>query len=159
MHALGRWIQQQLDARGWNRADLARRHADLSPSLLGKLITDDREHLDQTPQKRTLSALAEAFNVSLDEVLLVAAEAIGAPVGGLTVAPLSRATAEELTEEILIRLRSVRPQEVSSGEASPTPMTPPSDIDITTLAQDKVRPLHPPRVTRAARRAPRSDDD
>jgi transcriptional regulator with XRE-family HTH domain len=78
MHALRRFIQSELDSRGWQARDLVKASG-LSKQLVSNLMNDGREVLPQLPRTTTLEALAGAFNVSTAHVTTVAVEALGVP--------------------------------------------------------------------------------
>ncbi|MBH0121525.1 helix-turn-helix transcriptional regulator [Rhodococcus sp. CX] len=75
MHEFKRFIQQQLDARGWKQADLVRASG-LSRSHVSKLIRDNREHLGQMPDDDTIAGLSRGFNVPEDVVRTAASRAL-----------------------------------------------------------------------------------
>lgn len=104
MHALRRFIQQELDARGWQAHDLAKASG-LSRQLISKLVNDDREILPQLPRTTTLEALAQAFNVTTAHVTTVAVEALGVPGvnAPAIVHQIEEADDEELLRELLRR--------------------------------------------------------
>lgn len=99
MHALRRYIQQELDARGWRAQDLANKSG-LARQQVSKLLTDDREVLPQLPRTSTLAALARAFDVSTAHVTTVAVEALGVP--GVS-APAVVHEIESVDDEVLLR--------------------------------------------------------
>lgn len=99
MHALRLFIQNELDARGWQAHDLAKASG-LSRQLISKLVNDDREVLPQLPRTTTLEALARAFNVSTAHVTTVAVEALGVP--GVN-APAVVHEIESVDDEVLLR--------------------------------------------------------
>ena len=75
MHEFKRFIQQQLDARGWKQADLVRASG-LSRSHVSKLMRDDREHLGQMPEADTLAGLARGFTIPEEIVRTAASRAL-----------------------------------------------------------------------------------
>jgi transcriptional regulator with XRE-family HTH domain len=77
MHALRQYIQDQLDERGWERADLMRRSG-LSRQQVHRLLTDDRPRLPEIPDETTIMGLANAFGPrSLVDIQRAIIEAIG----------------------------------------------------------------------------------
>ena len=107
MHEFSRFIQEQLDARGWNRADLSRRSG-LTESHLRKLLIDKRDRLPSMPEPDTIAALARGFGI--DERIVIAhaaAACYGVPVEGPVEAagPAALGT-DELLHEIAVRLRA-----------------------------------------------------
>ncbi|MGP9031522.1 helix-turn-helix domain-containing protein [Glutamicibacter mysorens] len=79
MHELGRYLQSEIDRRGWTIAELARR-ASISRQTLYSLINDNRDLMDQTPQRKTVNAIADALGVDPVEILTASAKALGVPV-------------------------------------------------------------------------------
>ncbi|WP_411732155.1 helix-turn-helix domain-containing protein [Paeniglutamicibacter sp.] len=110
MHALGRYLQQEIDGRGWVIADLIR-HSGLSKQTVYNLINDSREYMDQTPQRKTISSLAGALGVDPLEILTISAQALGVPI---TLEPASASLKHASNDQILQEL-SVR---LSRGEGS-----------------------------------------
>lgn len=80
MHALRRFIQERMDALGWQNVDLSR-HSGLSIQLVGQLLNDDRERLPSIPKDPTLNGLARAFGVSRSTVMVAVFEAMGYDLG------------------------------------------------------------------------------
>jgi transcriptional regulator with XRE-family HTH domain len=99
MNALRRFIQAELDSRGWQARDLVK-VSGLSKQLVSNLVNDDRDVLPQLPRTTTLEALAHAFNVSTAHVTTVAVEALGVP--GVN-APAVVHQIEEVDDEVLLR--------------------------------------------------------
>lgn len=120
MHALRRFIQQELDARGWQAHDLAKASG-LSRQLISKLVNDDRDVLPQIPRTKTLEALAQAFNVSPAHVTTVAVEALGVPDVN---APAVVHQIEDVDDEVLLRelLRRARLRERQEVLPAPVPL-------------------------------------
>ena len=75
MHEFKRFIQQQLDARGWKQADLVRASG-LSRSHVSKLMRDNREHLGQMPEADTIAGLARGFSLPEETVRTAASRAL-----------------------------------------------------------------------------------
>lgn len=102
MHEFRRFIQQQLDARGWKQADLARRSG-LSRSHISKLLRDSRSHLGQMPDSETITGLAQGFGLSEDVVRTAASRALAgySDDGG----PLQVDLAEISTDALLTEVR------------------------------------------------------
>ena len=75
MHPYRKFIQGEMDARGWKPADLARRSG-LSRQTLSKILNDDRVHLGQMPDDSTIDKLAAAFGVPTDRVRQLAARSL-----------------------------------------------------------------------------------
>lgn len=128
MHALRRYIQQELDARGWRAQDLANKSG-LARQQVSKLLTDDREVLPQLPRTSTLAALARAFDVSTAHVTTVAVEALGVP--GVS-APAVVHEIESVDDEVL--LRELLRRAVSREQAAP------ASVHVLRGAQSRHRP-------------------
>lgn len=85
MHEYRRFIQAELDARGWKPAELARRSR-LHRQLIWKILNDERDHLGQMPDESTMEALAAGLGISVDRVRTAAARSLsgytddGAPI-------------------------------------------------------------------------------
>lgn len=75
MHEYRRFIQQQLDERGWKPAELARRGG-LNRQLISKILNDDREHLGQMPDESTMVGIARGFQISPQQVRTAAARSL-----------------------------------------------------------------------------------
>lgn len=116
MHALRRFIQSELDSRGWQARDLVK-VSGLSKQLVSNLLNDDRDILPQLPRTTTLEALARTFNVSTAHVTTVAVEALGVP--GVN-APAVVHQIEEVDDEVLLR-ELLRRAVARGDEESSTP--------------------------------------
>lgn len=105
MHDYRRFVQDELDARGWNPANLVRKSG-LRRQLVWKILHDDRPHLGQMPDESTMQALADGFGISVEHVRTAAARSLrgyrddGAPLG----ADLSEVSVDVLLTEIRRRL-------------------------------------------------------
>lgn len=75
MHEYRRFIQAQLDERGWRPADLARKSG-LSKQLISDVLKDDRDHLGRMPNPSTISALARGFGIAEETVRAAAARSL-----------------------------------------------------------------------------------
>lgn len=104
MHALRRYLQDGLDARGWQQRDLAR-ESGLSRQRVSQMLTDDRDLLPSVPQRDTLQALARAFGVAESTVTAVAFEAMGYDLAAVRrEADLSTASTEDIVRALAQRL-------------------------------------------------------
>ncbi|MFK5689561.1 helix-turn-helix domain-containing protein [Ornithinimicrobium sp. LYQ92] len=104
MHALRRYLQDGLDARGWQQRDLAR-ESGLSRQRVSQMLTDDRGLLPSVPQRDTLQALARAFGVAESTVTAVAFEAMGYDLAAVRrEADLSTASTEDIVRALAQRL-------------------------------------------------------
>lgn len=75
MHEYRRFIQQQLDDRGWKRSDLVRKSG-LSRQLLWSILTDDRDYLGQMPDDSTIEALSIGFGLPAELFRTAAARSL-----------------------------------------------------------------------------------
>lgn len=117
MHALGRYILEQMDRQGITRSELIRRSG-LSKQTIYNLLNDPRARMDQTPQRKTIEKLAGALGVPEGDVLIASAEAIGVPVAA-NVAPLASASDAQLLEELRLRLATTYKERDGDAEAAP----------------------------------------
>ncbi|MHC6176209.1 helix-turn-helix domain-containing protein [Glutamicibacter sp. X7] len=118
MHELGRYLQRKIDDRGWTVSELVRRSG-LSRQTVYNLINDSREHMDQTPQRKTVNGLARALDVNPVEILTVSAQAIGVPVDSLPATQaLSGASDQQILTELALRLSSAKGQHIESTNQS-----------------------------------------
>lgn len=104
MHALRKYLQDGLDARAWQQADLV--HASgLTRQRVSQMLSDDRTVLPSAPRRETLQALARAFRVSESTVTAVAFEAMGYDLEVVrSETDLSTATDEQLVLALADRL-------------------------------------------------------
>lgn len=68
------WVQSELDKRGWSRMEAARRSG-ASASMFDKVINGDAK-----PGIKFYRAIATLFNMSLEDVLMVAGERFTIPL-------------------------------------------------------------------------------
>jgi transcriptional regulator with XRE-family HTH domain len=106
MHALGKFLQQEIDARGWRISDLVTASG-LSKQTVYNLFEDKRDRMEQTPQRRTIVGLANALGIPETAILTAAAEAIGVPGNRRPPAsrPIQEVSDQELLQEIARRFR------------------------------------------------------
>ena len=102
MHALSRWIQDEMDARHWRQRDLVR-ESGLARSQVSQLLT--QPELRRMVAPNTVSALAKAFGVDERIVIVKSAEAIGVPVDLLSPVVV---TAWDVSNEELLAIISSR---------------------------------------------------
>ncbi|MGP5381598.1 helix-turn-helix domain-containing protein [Glutamicibacter arilaitensis] len=114
MHELGRYLQRKLDDHGWTVSELIRRTG-LSRQTVYNLINDNREYMDQTPQRKTVNGLAQALGVSPTEILTVSAQALGVPIEALPPEnSLSNASDQQILMELASRLSRSKGQDNES---------------------------------------------
>lgn len=130
MHALRRYIQQELDARGWRAQDLANKSG-LHKQTISKLLLDDRETLAQLPRTTTLEAIAQAFDVPVAHVTTVAVQALGVPgvIAPQVVHEIREATDEVLLRELLRRAVERTANVIPMPARLPTWIRPPSEVE------------------------------
>ncbi|MEU6582849.1 helix-turn-helix transcriptional regulator [Nocardia sp. NPDC046763] len=75
MHEYRRFVQAELDARGWKQADLARKSG-LSRQLISNILRDNRPNLGQMPEEATLEGIAQGFGIPVDVVRTAASRAL-----------------------------------------------------------------------------------
>lgn len=75
MHEYRRFVQAELDARGWKQADLVR-HSKLSRALISKILNDKRPNLGQMPDESTLKGIARGFGIPAERVRIAAARSL-----------------------------------------------------------------------------------
>ena len=115
MHAYRRFVQTEMDKRGWTAADL-QRSSGLTKQNLSRLLRDEREQLQQRPDAETVHSLARAFGVSDELVLSHVAEAMGLPTNRVEVA-----AAADLSNEELLRILAERLNRGGTHEPAPDP--------------------------------------
>lgn len=135
MHAYSRFIQEQLDARGWTAADLSRRTG-ITQSGLNKILQDPDERLAGMPTDETIDKLGRAFGIPPGVIVAHAASArYGVAVGE----PVEVATAAQLSDDELIRQLGLRLRERDEAVATPqldlSAMSPEARVQIDRLAQ------------------------
>lgn len=129
MHALRKYLQDGLDARAWQQADLMRASG-LTRQRLSQMLGDDRDVLPSVPRRETLQAIARAFRVSESTVTAVAFEAMGYDLEVVrSETDLSTATDEQLVHALADRLGVGLDSEGRDGHGQqPAPMKqPPAD--------------------------------
>src|SRR5690554_566323 len=100
MHALRKYVQTQMDARGWRPADLANASG-ISKQVVSGLLADTRDHIDRMPSEKTITGLCRAFSIQRPVLLAVIGEAMGLPVDRpVKVADASRVSNDELIREL-----------------------------------------------------------
>ena len=110
MHALGRYIQELMDARGWKQADLVRASG-LSRALVSRLVTKDTLGR-MVEENSTIAGLARAFpEVGEEAFITKSAEALGVPVDRLVVVDASM---ERISNRALLDLLAQRLGESTS---------------------------------------------
>lgn len=119
MHELGRYLQSEIDRRGWTIAELARR-ASISRQTLYSLINDNRDLMDQTPQRKTVNAIADALGVNPIEILTASAKALGVPV---ETQPLSDNLDHLSDQQILLELATRLSRSKGQGNESTSTST------------------------------------
>lgn len=105
MHALRKYVQEQMDDRGWRPADLVTASG-ISKQVISGLLADPRDHIDRMPSEKTIAGLCRAFSVPRQVLLAVVGEAMGLPISRpVEVADASRVSNDELIRELARRLQ------------------------------------------------------
>lgn len=102
MHAYRRFVQDEMDKRGWTAADL-QRSSGLTKQNLSRLLNDQRAQLQQRPDPATITGLARAFGIDETVVLTYVAEAMGLPTSRVAVVD-----AAALSNDALLRILAER---------------------------------------------------
>lgn len=102
MHEYRRFVQAELDARGWKQSDLARRSG-LSRQLISNIMRDRRPHIGQMPDADTIAGLAKGFGISEEIVRTAAARALAGYTDDGT--PLQVDLTEVPTDALLHEIR------------------------------------------------------
>lgn len=145
MHEFKRFIQQQLDARGWKQADLVRASG-LSRSHVSKLMRDNREHLGQMPEADTLAGLARGFTIPEEIVRTAASRAlVGYEDDGHPIQfDLTEVTTDALLQEVRRRIESTGVGHGERTEEVAEPRTQASStVDSSEARGDRIRPGAP----------------
>jgi transcriptional regulator with XRE-family HTH domain len=125
MHALGKFIQHRLDARGWKQIDLVRASG-LTKQVVSRLLSDDELH--RMIAQPTIEGLAKGLGVEETVIILKSAEAIGVPVDRLAPIvinePSDEVVVEMVREALLLRRRQKEAQPVAVAEASEAVLVP-----------------------------------
>lgn len=123
MHAYRRFIQDEMDKRGWKATDLARASG-VSKQVLSTALNDTRDQLRMMPSHETVAGLARAFGVPQRVILHKVAEAMGLPAGEeVVVYDASRVSDDELINELIRRFRAARR---GGGDDESAPIAPPN---------------------------------
>lgn len=79
MHEYRKFIERHMAMRGWRQRDLVEASG-LSRQVVSKILRDERELLPRRPDPETVTALAQAFEVSEEAVLAAVGVAMGLPL-------------------------------------------------------------------------------
>lgn len=122
MHEYRRFIQGELDARGWRQSDLVRKSG-LSRQLVSQILNDRRDHLGQMPDQSTIEKLARGFGVPVDLVRTAAARSLTnySDDGTALTITLSDVSTDALLTEIRRRI-----DHAASHSSAPAPADPPA---------------------------------
>ena len=97
MNEWATFVTAELDKRNWGVSILSRRSG-LSRTMIYNILGDKREQLRDMPHRETMQALAQALEITYEEIMIAAARAYGIPVGE----PLVIATATGLSDAELV---------------------------------------------------------
>lgn len=125
MHAYRKFVQDEMDKRGWTAAELSRASG-LTRQNLSRLLNDDRDVLQRRPEPSTVTGFAKAFRMSEDQVLSYVAEAMGFKPARISVSDVSALSNEELLRVLAERLNRGGTHE---RPADPAVAAPASDRD------------------------------
>lgn len=95
MHEYRRFVQREMDKRGWNPNQTAQ-YAGLNRQTVYDIVQDTRDVLPRVPSEKTISGLAKAFGVGREVILAHVAQAMGLPT------TVTRADAAELSDTDLL---------------------------------------------------------
>lgn len=122
MHAYRKFVQDEMDKRGWTAAELSRASG-LTRQNLSRLLNDDRDVLQRRPEPSTVTGFAKAFRMSEDQVLSYVAEAMGFKPARISVSDVSALSNEELLRVLAERLNRggthERPADPTAAAAAP----------------------------------------
>lgn len=120
VHEYKRFVQEQMDARGWRQADLVRA-SNLSRALVSRILRDDRPRLGQMPDESTMAGLAKAFRVPTETVRTAAARALRgyADDGEALTADLSAVSIDALLMEIRRRVQTNEDKGTQDTQSDP----------------------------------------
>lgn len=111
MHEYRRFVQAELDARGWGMAELVRRSG-LRRQLIWKILNDTRESLGQMPEDATLAGIAHGFGIPVERVRTAAARSLAGYIddGSPLVTDISSLPTDVLIEELRRRATQADPR-------------------------------------------------
>lgn len=141
MHALRKYIQGEMDRRGWKAADLVLASG-IAKQVVSSLLNDDRDRIDRMPTDRTIDGLAKAFSTSREVILNRVADAMGLPVDEpVIVYDARRVPNEELLRELERRLQEGGGEHVRSAPMSgPSPAGAAGRLSVVPDAGDTSKP-------------------
>ncbi|GAB3134905.1 hypothetical protein GCM10027289_27700 [Tsukamurella serpentis] len=118
MHEYQRFVQSELDARGWRQTDLVRRSG-LSRQLVSNILRDNREHLGQMPDAATITGLARGFGIPAETVRIAAARSLAdySDDGTALTITLNEVSTDALLNEIRRRINHA----ATSTSVAPAP--------------------------------------
>ncbi|MBB1023330.1 MULTISPECIES: helix-turn-helix domain-containing protein [unclassified Dietzia] len=169
MHEYKRFVQEQMDARGWRQADLVRASG-LSRALVSRILRDDRPRLGQMPDESTMAGIAKAFSLPTETVRTAAARALRgyADDGEALTADLSAVSIDALLMEIRRRVQGNEDQGTTHAQGdTPTDAetgtrgTPMKGADVAWLEDHRAPDVDDmlDRVTTEARRQDEADEE
>lgn len=132
MHAYRKFVQDEMDKRGWTAAELSRASG-LSRQNLSRLLNDDRDVLQRRPEPSTITGLARAFRMTEDQVLSYVAEAMGFKPARIPVSDVSALSDEELLRVLAERLSRGGNHEPAPDSAAAEPAADRDDLADSTV--------------------------
>jgi ribosomal protein L12E/L44/L45/RPP1/RPP2 len=105
VHEYRRFVQHELDQRGWKPAELEHRSG-LDRQLIWKILHDKRDQLGRMPNESTMEKIALGFGIPVERVRTAAARALRGYVddGGPLITALDDVSIDALLEEIRRRV-------------------------------------------------------
>src|SRR5690625_2082553 len=103
MNEYRRFVQNEIDRRGWSQADVER-NGGPTRQVINSILKDDRPELVSRPKQETVEKLAKAFDTSVDVVLAHVAMAMGLPVT-IEAASLENVSDDDLLDQIRKRMQ------------------------------------------------------
>lgn len=157
MHAYRKFVQLEMDKRGWSAADL-QRASGLTKQNLSRILNDDRVQMQQRPDPATVAGLARAFGINEVVVLSHVSEAMGLPTGRVQISAAADFSNDELLRVLAERLsRGDRDaHDPLHSEEPGAPRSPSSEAD---ASGDVESPAQPDGITLGERRRPLTRDD
>lgn len=119
MNEYRRFVQNEIDRRGWSQADVER-NGGPSRQVVNSILKDDRPELVSRPKQETVEKLAVAFDTSVDVVLAHVAMAMGLPVT-IEAASLENVSDDDLLDQIRKRMQRGSSQHADNTQPDSDP--------------------------------------
>lgn len=131
MNEYKRFIQNELDRRNWNPADVTN-NGGPSRQVMSNILNDNREILVQRPRQETIEALSRAFGIRVEVILAHVAKAMGLPVH-VEAQHLDDVSDDDLLDQIRKRMQRGSSQHAEDNEEDPNASTTPEQAPPTNL--------------------------